>query len=140
MNTKELDTLTHSAITTEHLNRRAIIYLRQSSPETAGSRALHQNEGQSTRAHGWPEHLIEAIDEDVGKGGFSVDGRTGWQRILAEIATNSVGITFATSVSRLTRQPSGYEQLRRLAADHGTLFCIGNRLIDPSDRLWRDNQ
>jgi DNA invertase Pin-like site-specific DNA recombinase len=127
-------------ITVGHLKRKAIIYVRQSTEKTAGSRALHQNQVELARACGWPDHLIEVIDEDMGKGGFSIDDRTGWQRTLADIVNNAVGIVFATSVSRLTRQPSAYEQLQSLVADHGALLCIGNRITDPSDGLWRDHQ
>ena len=31
------------------------------------------------------------------------------------------------------------KQPRILAAYHGRLLCIGNRIIDPSDRLRRDH-
>jgi DNA invertase Pin-like site-specific DNA recombinase len=132
--------LDHSLVTAEHLKRTAIVYVRQSTEGNAGSRALCESQVELARAYTWPEHLIAVIDEDVGKGGFSVNDRRGWQHMLAEIATNSVGIVFATSVSRLSRQPSAYEQLLSLAADHGMLLCIGNRIIDPSDRLWRGDQ
>ena len=123
-------------IIADHLSRKAIIYVRESA-ENTGSRAISESQVQFARAYGWPEHLIEVIEDDLGKSGAST-GRSGWQRMLANIATNSVGIVFAISVSRLTRQVSAYEQLRSLAADHGTLFCIGNRITDPSYRLWRD--
>ena len=80
------------------------------------------------------------IDNDMGKSGFSMDHRSGWQRMLADITNNAVGIVFATSVSRLTRQSSTYEQLLSLAADHGTLLCIGKGIIDPSNGLWRNHK
>jgi len=126
-------------ITAEHLKGKAIIYVRQSTKENAGSRALCENQVQLARAYGWSDHLIEVIDEDIGKTGFSVDTRTGYRRMLAQIANNSVGIIFATNLSRLTRHPGAYHQLKSLAADHGTLLCTGNRIIDPSDRLRRDH-
>jgi DNA invertase Pin-like site-specific DNA recombinase len=132
--------VTHPLITMDHLNRKAIIYVRQSTEDNAISRATCETQIQLTRAYGWPEHLIEVIDDDIGEGGFSTDYRTGWQRMLAEIAHNSVGIIFTTSISRLSRDLLAYEQLRILAAYHGTLLCIGNQIIDPSDWPWRDNQ
>ena len=135
----EAEILSRPLITAEHLKRGAIIYLRRSTPEDAGSRALHENQVQLARAYGWPRHLIEVID-DIGKGGFSVGDRSGWHRMSAEIVNNAIGIVFAASVSRLSRQVSAYKQLLSLAADHGTLLCIGNRIIDPSDRLRRDRQ
>ena len=117
-------------ITAEHLKLKAIVYVRQSTLENAGSRSLCESQVQLARACGWPEHLIQVISDDIGKSGFSVDHRSGYQRMLADIANNTVGIVLATSVSRLTRDPSAYEQLRSLAADHGTLLCLGHRIID----------
>src|SRR5262249_23580893 len=130
---KNSKNLTHPLITAEHLKRNAIVYVRQSTEENAGSGALHQNQLELAQVYGWPEHQIKVIGEDVGKSGASVDCRTGWQRMLNEIANNAGGIVFATSVSRLTRQTSVHEQLLSLAGDHGTLLCTGNRIIDPSD-------
>ena len=120
-------------INADHLKGKVIIYSRESAEENARSRAVYESQVQLARAYGWPEVLIEVIDNDSGKSGFSTDHRSGWQRMLADIADNSVGIIIATSVSRLTRQSSAYEQLVSLAADHGTLLCIGNRIADPSD-------
>jgi DNA invertase Pin-like site-specific DNA recombinase len=137
---KNSKNLRHPLITAEQLKRTAIVYDPQSTDKNAGSRALHQNQIGLAQAYGWPEHLIEILHEDMGKSGASVDDRTGWQRMLADVASNVVGIEFATSISRLTRQASAYEQLLSLAADHGTLLCIGNRIIDPSDRLWKNHQ
>jgi DNA invertase Pin-like site-specific DNA recombinase len=84
-------------------------------------------------AYGWPEELIEVIDEDLGKSGSSVDGRTGWQRMLDQIAANSVGCVFAVNVSRLGRELLAIEQLRLMAMYHGVLLCLDNRLSDPSN-------
>lgn len=119
----------------DHLKRKAIIYARQSTEKNAGSQSLCESQLQLAQAYGWPGHLVQLISDDIGKSGSSLDHRPGYQRMLADIANNAVGIVLATSVSRLTRDPSAYEHLRNLAADHGTLLCLGNRIIDPSDRL-----
>ena len=129
--------LNYPLITADQLSRKTI-YIRQSAEENASSCAFHESQVQSARAYGWPEHQIELIDDDVGQRGFSVGDRNGWQRMLADVATNSVAVVFAATASRLTRQPNAYEQLLSLAADHGTLLCIGNRITDPSYELWRD--
>ena len=130
--------LTHTPITAEHLTRRAV-YLRQSAEEETGSRVRNQNNFELARAYGWPEVLIGAIDNDRGKSGFSIDHWSGWHRMLANIANNAVGIVFTTSIFRLTRKLSAYEQLVSLAADHRTLLCIDNRIIDPSHRSGGTN-
>ncbi len=128
-------TLTNPLITPEHRRRKAIVYLRQSSVEqvekNTGSQAFQRNQVELARAYGWPEDLITVIDEDLGKSGSSVDQRTGWQRMLEEIAANRVGAVFAANISRLGREVLALEQLRVLAQYHGTLLCLDNRFSDP---------
>ena len=76
---------THPLITAEHLKRKALVYLRQSSLEqvekNTGSQAYQRNQVELARDYGWPEDLIEVIEDDLGKTGSSVDRRSGWQRI-----------------------------------------------------------
>ena len=130
-------TLTHPLITAEHLARKGMLYVRQSSLEqverNVGSQAFQRSQVDLARAYGWPDDLIEVIDDDLGKSGSSVERRTGWQRMLEEIAANKVGIVFATNFSRLGREYLALEKLRLLAQYHGTLLCIENRIIDPTD-------
>ena len=61
-------TLTNPLITAEHSERaKPCVYLRQSSPEqvekNTGSQAYQRNQVELARAYGWPEDLIEVIDE-----------------------------------------------------------------------------
>jgi DNA invertase Pin-like site-specific DNA recombinase len=130
-------TLNHPLITPEHLGRKALIYLRQSSMEQVekniGSQAFQRNQIELARSYGWPENLIETIDEDLGKSGSTLDRRTGWQRMLEAIAANTVGVVFAANVSRLGRQMLPIEELRLLASYHSTLLCLDGRFSDPRD-------
>src|SRR5215469_18575988 len=119
MNNNQSTTLTHTLIAPEHLRRKAVVYVRQSSleqvRENTGSTAFQRNQTDLARAYGWTEDRIEVIDEDLGKSGSSVDGRTGWQRMLDMIAANAVGAVFAVNISRLSRQLIDFETLRILA-------------------------
>jgi DNA invertase Pin-like site-specific DNA recombinase len=124
--------LTNPLVTAAQLKRKAIIYVRQSTEENPSSRALRESQVELARAYGWPEHLIEVIDEDLGKCGSSLEHRTGWQRMLDQVANNKVGAVFAANISRLSRQLIAYEQLRILASSHGALLCIDNHVIDPN--------
>lgn len=130
-------TLKHPLVTHEHLGRIALVYLRQSSLEqvekNTGSQALQRNQVELARSYGWPDHLIEVIDEDLGKSGSTVDRRTGWQRMLKEIAANRVGAVFSVNISRLGREMLPVEELRILAAHHGTLLCLDGRFSDPAN-------
>ena len=131
MKTNNLETITHPLITSDHLRRKAVIYVRQSSLENiredTGSTGSQRDQLRLARQYGWPEHLIEVIDEDLGKSGSSAKHRTGWQRLLNEIGTDGVGAVFAANVSRLSRRIIEYEQLQRLVSDHGTLLFVDNR-------------
>ena len=130
-------TLTHPLITAEHLRRKAFIYIRQSSLEqvekNTGSQAFQRNQIELAQAYGWPLDLIEFIDDDLGKSGSSADDRSGWQRMLDQIAANAVGAVFAVNISRLARQMLAFEELITLASYHGVLLFMDSRIIDPRD-------
>src|SRR5262249_26043701 len=85
------------------------------------------------RTYGWPDDSIEIIDDDLGRSGSSVDRRSGWQRMLEQIAANTVGVVFAANISRLWREMLALGHLRVFAAYHGTLLCLDNRFSDPSN-------
>ncbi len=84
MKTNDAATLTHPLITAEHLRRKAIVYVRQSSMEqverNTGSQIYQRSQLDLARAYGWADDLVEVIDDDLGKSGSSVDRRTGWHR------------------------------------------------------------
>jgi DNA invertase Pin-like site-specific DNA recombinase len=130
-------TLSSPLITAEHRRRKAIVYLRQSSlgqvEKNTGSQAFQRSQFDLARSYGWQDESIQIIDDDLGKSGSSVDRRTGWQSMLEQIAANTVGVVFAANISRLGREMLALEHLRVLAAYHGTLLCLDNRLSDPSN-------
>src|SRR3954452_2538835 len=90
-----------------HLDRSAIVYVRQSTPQqvvehqesTARQYALA---GRAVDL-GWPRTRVEVIDEDLGKSGQSIEGRLGFQRLLAEVALDRVGLILGLEMSRLAR-------------------------------------
>jgi hypothetical protein len=108
MKSNEGGTLSNPLITPEHRRRKAIVYLRQSSLEqvekNTGSQFFQRNQIDLARAYGWPDDSVEIIDDDLGKSGSSVDRRSGWQRMLGQIAANTVGVVFAANISRLGRE------------------------------------
>jgi hypothetical protein len=125
-----------------HLERLAVVYIRQSS--------LHQvqHNQESTRlqysleaiAHelGWEMGRILVLDEDLGTSGASSVGRQDFQRLLAEVALDHVGIILGVEMSRLARSNKDWHQLLELCARFGTLIADLDGLYDPSlynDRL-----
>src|SRR6266849_3838476 len=68
-----------------HLEKRAIIYARQSSAlqvrEHTGSTAAQRELVNLPRLWGWPESRIEVIDDDLGLSGTSAKNRAGLHRL-----------------------------------------------------------
>jgi hypothetical protein len=79
--------LKYPLVTAEHLKRTAVIYVRQSTEENAGSRALCQSQVEVARAYGWSEHLIEVIDVG-GKHLWRVRSRPHYWRFRLTSAAN----------------------------------------------------
>jgi hypothetical protein len=77
-------------ITSQHLDRQAIVYVRQS---TAGQVEHHREStdrqyalARCAERLGWPSARILVIDEDLGLTGASAGHRSGFARLTAEVA------------------------------------------------------
>jgi len=125
-----------------HLKRKAYIYIRQS------SLAQVQHHQESTRRQyrlyeralrlGWPKERIEIIDEDQGKSGAGAQLRSGFTRLVSEVALERVGGIFGLEVSRLARSCSDWYRLLEVAALSGALIVDEEGVYDPNhynDRL-----
>ena len=127
----------HPLVTPDHLRRLAVIYIRQSTEEqvreNVGSTAYQRSLTAVAQSYGWPDSLIETIDEDLGKSGSASERRTGWQRLHTMIAAEQVGAVFVATISRLSRQVLDFELFRILAAGHKTLLYADGRFVDPAD-------
>src|SRR6476646_4841332 len=79
-----------------HLERLAIVYVRQSSTkqveENIESTQLQYKLVDRAAAFGWATGRIEVIDEDLGISGRSIEGRSGFQRLLTEVSLEHVGM------------------------------------------------
>ena len=129
-------------ITAEHLTRRALIYVRQSTPEqldlhpesTARQYALRDRASDL----GWPMELVEVIDSDLGKSGASADGREGFQRLVSEVGLGRIGLVLSIETSRLARSGRDWYHLLELCALSQTLIADEDGIYDPAiynDRL-----
>src|SRR5207247_6201920 len=82
---------------------------------------------------GWPRERVSVIDDDLGKSGQSAAGRLGFQRLLAEVALDHVGLILGLEMSRLARSNKDWHQLLELCAIFGTLLADADGLYDPTD-------
>src|SRR3954465_1440399 len=96
-----------SKIGDRHLDRLAIVYVRQSSPqqvlENRESRERQYALAQFAQRLGWPAERVVIIDEDQARSGKSADKRSGFQRLMAEVTLSHVGIVLGLEHSRVSR-------------------------------------
>jgi DNA invertase Pin-like site-specific DNA recombinase len=126
-----------------HLERLAVVYVRQSTMpqvlEHQESTRLQYGLVRRAVAWGGPEARVLVIDEDLGRSGSSAEGRQGFQRLVAEVGLDHVGVILGVEMSRLARSSQDWHQLLEICALFGTLIADLDGIYDPSqdnDRLW----
>jgi excisionase family DNA binding protein len=124
-------------ISEAHRRRRAVVYVRQSTP-----RQLERNHESRARQYalreraielGWPAAAVAVVDEDLGRSGASADGRLGFKELVAEVGLGQVGLVLALEVSRLARSSADWHQLLDLCALTGTLIADSDGIYSPHD-------
>lgn len=120
-----------------HWERQAIVYVRQSTPQqvTDHQESTARQYGLAERAVqlGWPTTRVLVIDDDLGKSGQSIEGRLGFQRLLAEVALDHVGLILGLEMSRLARSCKDWHHLLELCARYRTLLADAEGIYDPTD-------
>src|SRR5436305_6415397 len=132
-----LESLRIAKILDHHLARKAIVYVRQSSPQQVAehkeSAARQYALADLAVAPGWPRDRVEVVDEDQGLSGQTTAGRLGFQFLLAELALDHVCIVLGLEASRLARSDPDWAPLVRLCGVFRALLCDYDGLYDPSD-------
>ena len=119
-----------------HLQRKAAIYVRQSSP----SQVLTNQESQRMQyalreratALGWHEQDVEVVDTDLGRSATDIEHREGYQDLVARIALGKIGVLLAFDATRLARNCSHWYQLLDLCGRHDCLIADRDGLYDPA--------
>jgi DNA invertase Pin-like site-specific DNA recombinase len=132
--------MSQSKITVSHLERQAVVYIRQSSlrqvEENLESQDLQYQLAKRALSLGWQEERIQVIDDDLGKSGISAANRSGFQSLAAAIGLGQVGIILVTDVSRLARNCGDWYRLLDLASVCGALISDSSGIYDP--RIYDD--
>ncbi len=117
-----------------HLSRKALVYVRQSTLHQvfAHRESTARQYGLSFTAQdlGWPDHLVEVIDDDLGQSGASAQYRHGFQRLVAEVALGQVGIVMGLEISRLARNNADFQQLLQICGLNQTLIYDADAVYD----------
>jgi len=129
-------------IQAHHRERQAIVYVRQSTLQQ-----VERNQ-ESTRlqyalvdravALGWPKEFVSVIDDDLGCSAAEAAGRPGFQRLVAEVGLDHVGLILGIDMSRLARSCRDWHQLLETCSLFRTLIADSDGVYDPAnynDRL-----
>lgn len=127
----------HPKIHPRHWERLAVVYVRQSTAKQVvdhrESRELQYNLRYRAEQMGWAAARVVIIDEDQGQSGATAENRVGFQRLMAEVSLNHVGIIFGWELSRLSRCNKDWHQLLELCAIFDVLLADQDGLYDPAD-------
>jgi DNA invertase Pin-like site-specific DNA recombinase len=126
-----------SKIRSQHLERNAYLYVRQSSLrqvyEHAESTKRQYALADRAVALGWPRENIVTIDSDLGQSGSSATNRDGFKKLVAEVGMGHAGIVIGIEVSRLARNSCDWHRLLEICAFSETLILDEDGLYDPND-------
>jgi DNA invertase Pin-like site-specific DNA recombinase len=123
-----------------HLERKAILYVRQSSAH----QVLHNRESSTLQYAmrdrltmlGWAQ--IETVDDDLGRSAAGSTARAGFERMVAEVCLGKVGAVAAREVSRFARNSRDWQQLIEMCRVVDTVLIDQETVYAPrqgNDRL-----
>jgi len=123
-----------------HLQRKALLYVRQSSAH----QVLHNRESSALQyamrdrltGLGWSE--IEVIDDDLGRSAAGGVQRAGFERMVAQVCLGKVGAVAAREVSRFARNSRDWQQLIEMCRVVDTVLIDQETIYAPrhgNDRL-----
>jgi DNA invertase Pin-like site-specific DNA recombinase len=124
-----------------HLQRKALIYIRQSTPHQvlSNQESLRLQYALQQRAIdlGWRQQDIEIIDTDLGMTGASASHRVGFQELVTRVTLGQVGIILSVDVTRLSRNCSDWYPLLDVCGYRGCLIADRDGIYDPGSANGR---
>src|SRR4029453_6929860 len=128
-------------ITPQHLTRKAVIYIRQSTPHQALSHQeslrLQYALTEHAQALGWSPEAIEVVDTDLGHSAASAQHREGFNTLVGQVTLGHVGLILSYDVTRLARNCSDWYPLLDLCSYKGCLIADGDGVYDPASTNGR---
>jgi len=124
----------------QHLSRKAILYVRQSSAYQVShnleSQRLQYAMQDRLQHLGWRE--IDVVDEDLGRSAAGMVIRSGFERMVADVCLGKVGAVAAREVSRFARNSREWQQLVEVCRVVDTVLIDQDTVYAPrqsNDRL-----
>lgn len=124
-----------------HLARRAVVYIRQSTPHQVVSNQeslrLQYALRQRARDLGWREADIDVIDADLGLSGASAAQRGGFKELVGRVGLGEVGLILSIDVTRLARNCSDWYPLLDICGLRDCLIADRDGVYDPGNANGR---
>lgn len=124
----------------QHLARKAILYVRQSTAyqveNNPESQKLQYAMATHLRTLGWNQ--VEIVDEDLGRSAGGNVARSGFERMVAQVCLGEVGAVCARELSRFARNSRDWQQLVEVCRIVDTLLVDQESIYSPrqsNDRL-----
>jgi DNA invertase Pin-like site-specific DNA recombinase len=127
---------TAELVTPRHLRGKALIYIRQSTPQQVLSNQeslrLQYALRQRAESLGWRAEDIDVIDADLGLTATAAQHRPGFQDVVAQVTLGQVGLLLSFDVTRLARNCSDWYPLLDLCGYKGCLIADRDGVYDPA--------
>jgi DNA invertase Pin-like site-specific DNA recombinase len=124
-----------------HLERRAVVYIRQSTPHQVVSNQeslrLQYALRERARELGWHAADIDVIDSDLGLSGASAAQRSGFKELVGRVGLKEVGLILSIDVTRLARNCSDWYPLLDICGLNGCLIADRDGVYDPGSANGR---
>jgi excisionase family DNA binding protein len=121
-------------ITRRHLDRLAIVYVRQSTlmqvREHTESTARQYALAEEAARLGWSASAIVVIDTDLGLSGRSASGRTGFKELVSRVCIGEVGAILGLEISRFARSSADLQRLLEFCSLSDTLIVDADGIYD----------
>jgi DNA invertase Pin-like site-specific DNA recombinase len=119
----------------DHLSRKAVVYIRQSTPHQVVSNQeslrLQYALCQRARELGWHDAAIDVIDADLGLSGAAASHRQGFKDLVARVTLGEIGIILSIEVTRLARNCSDWYPLLDVCGHRACLIADRDGIYDP---------
>lgn len=124
-----------------HLERKAVVYVRQSTPHQVVSNQeslrLQYALRQRARELGWHDADIDVIDADLGLSAASAAKRNGFKELVGRVGLREIGLILSIDVTRLARNCSDWYPLLEICGLRGCLIADRDGVYDPGSANGR---
>ncbi len=130
----------NNLIPTAILKRKAVVYVRQSTPQQVQVNLESQRRQYELVdvARRWGFRKVEVIDEDLGRTASGAVERPGFERLVDDLCTGQVGAVLCLEASRLSRNGPDWHRLLELCGEVDARVIGADGIYDPglpNDRL-----